>query len=61
MSDKKTPRDTISKGEIIKMLSKYKNLYIKKKNDIIRKISRTLQTKSNDPINSVLNEIRILN
>lgn len=57
----KGPRDTISKAEIIKILSKYKNLYMKKKNDIVRKIVKTLQTKTNDPMSSLLNEIKILN
>ena len=41
-------------------MSKYKNAYIKKKNDIIRKIVRTLQGKSNIPMNSVLQEIKVL-
>ena len=53
-------RDTISKTEIIKILSKYKNAYLKKKNDIVRKIVRTLQTKSSGPMSGVLQEIKIL-
>lgn len=34
---------------------------MKKKNDIVRKIVKTLQTKTNDPMSSLLNEIKILN
>ena len=50
----------MSKTEVVKILSKYKNAYMKKKNDIIRKIVRTLQGKSNTLMNSVLQEIKIL-
>lgn len=53
-------RDTISKTEIVKILAKYKNGYMKKKNDIIRKIVRTLQGKSDEPMSSLLQEIKIL-
>ena len=55
-------RDTVAASEVVKILSKYKHLYLKKKNDTIRKIIKTLQLKikDNEPLSSYLTEIKIL-
>ena len=50
---------------VIKFLSgkllEYKNAIIKKKNDAVRKVVKTLQLKGKDPIESVLSDVKILN
>ena len=51
----------MAKGDIIQMLSKYKHLYLRKKNDLIKKILKTLLNKTNEPVSSLLSEIKILN
>ena len=47
----------------MKILAKYKNQFLKKKNDLIRKIIKTLQGKykENEPLSGLINDIRILN
>lgn len=38
-------RETKPASEVVKMLSKYKNLFLKKKNDLIRMLIKILQSK----------------
>lgn len=38
-------RDTTSVSDVIKILAKYKGMFMKKKNDLIRKLVKTLQLK----------------
>ena len=56
-------RNAQSVSEVVKILAKYKNLFLRKKNDLVRKIVKTLQTKpkQNEPLSSIINELRILN
>ena len=55
-------RETTPVSEVIKILSKYKNSYLRKKNDTIRKVIKTIQlkTKESDPLISYLSDLRIL-
>ena len=39
-------RDTTPASEVIKILAKYKSIYLRKKNDTIRKVIKTIQTKT---------------
>lgn len=44
-------------SEVVKILAKYKNVFLKKKNDFIRKITKMFQTKTkaDEPLSSILN------
>jgi len=50
-------RDTVSVSEVVKILAKYKGAFVKKKNDLIRKLVKTLQQKNaeNEPMSSLIN------
>lgn len=55
-------RDTTTVSNVIKILAKYKGLYLRKKNDAIRKLIKTIQTKSKDkdPLIGHLTDLRIV-
>jgi hypothetical protein len=43
--------------EVVKILAKYKGAFLKKKNDLVRKLVKTLQQKTadNEPMSSLIN------
>ena len=49
------------KNEVVKTLSKYKPIILKKKNDAIRKVIKTIQNKGNKITASAIQELTILN
>jgi hypothetical protein len=57
-------KDEKIKSEVIKLLSDYKNIYLKKKQEVVKNLMRVLTSKSSEVQNfmySSLQQITILN